>query len=316
MGQLRRFIKLNSGDGFNSWTIIEQAPRNKHNQVMWLCRCDCGNVSPVQSSRLRNGLSKSCGKNKCRPNAKRIVLEPGDVFNSWTVLELDTTPRKNTDTYYMCKCVCGTIRSVKGSRLKTGRARACGLGKCSFSYLNKSESLIGKVFGKLTVLDLDETYRKRTARRHKCICECGNIVLVRTSHLNNSYGKAGCGCGLVKKDVEPVLYNRIYKNYISHAKRRNINFDLDYNFFINLIRQPCYYCGTVDSNRAVLDRKTNPGYLDYNGVDRKDSKGSYSLNNVVTCCIDCNLIKNTMHHDDFIEMANKIAQKHPLKLCE
>lgn len=30
-------------------------------QVNWLCRCTCGEVRPVRSSRLRSGVTKSCG---------------------------------------------------------------------------------------------------------------------------------------------------------------------------------------------------------------------------------------------------------------
>lgn len=30
-------------------------------QVNWVCRCTCGNEKPVRSSRLRSGVTRSCG---------------------------------------------------------------------------------------------------------------------------------------------------------------------------------------------------------------------------------------------------------------
>ena len=49
------------GQKFNRLTVIERAENDKHNNAMWLCRCDCGNLCKATTSGLRNGNNQSCG---------------------------------------------------------------------------------------------------------------------------------------------------------------------------------------------------------------------------------------------------------------
>lgn len=46
---------------FGKLTVVRENGRNKNNLVIWECQCDCGNISNVLSSRLQNGMTKSCG---------------------------------------------------------------------------------------------------------------------------------------------------------------------------------------------------------------------------------------------------------------
>lgn len=42
-------------------TVIEPTKNHKGRELRWLCKCDCGNITYVQSSNLRNGHTRSCG---------------------------------------------------------------------------------------------------------------------------------------------------------------------------------------------------------------------------------------------------------------
>lgn len=42
-------------------TVLRENGRDKHNKVLWLCRCKCGNVITVRGSHLRSGNTISCG---------------------------------------------------------------------------------------------------------------------------------------------------------------------------------------------------------------------------------------------------------------
>src|SRR5574341_1251654 len=64
----------------------------------------------------------------------------------------------------------------------------------------KSESLVGKKFGKLLVL---RYLWSDGERRWLCQCECGNRSVVRTRSLN--YSTRSCGCIRVEKAA--VGYN-------------------------------------------------------------------------------------------------------------
>lgn len=50
------------GKRFGTLTVIEFAGVSKNRKTMWICKCDCGNVTnPIVGSNLRRGSPKSCG---------------------------------------------------------------------------------------------------------------------------------------------------------------------------------------------------------------------------------------------------------------
>ena len=67
--------------------------------------------------------------------------------------------------------------------------------------------------------------------------------------------------------------------------------------YFAIILQPCYYCGGRHVDLVL------------NGVDRVDSKGSYSIENSVPCCKTCNFMKGSMGKREFLDQAVAI-QKH------
>lgn len=92
--------------------------------------------------------------------SKRIELE-GKKFGLLTVAEY------LGDGKYSCKCECGKECVVLGDNLKRGHTTSCGCAKA------KTDNLVGKSFGRLTVLS---TYR--VGGRTMCKCEC-EIVFSR-----------------------------------------------------------------------------------------------------------------------------------------
>lgn len=49
------------GKKFGKLKVIRAAGLNKFNQVMWLCKCSCGDFTTTSSTNLVRGLSKTCG---------------------------------------------------------------------------------------------------------------------------------------------------------------------------------------------------------------------------------------------------------------
>ena len=49
------------GQRFGKLTVISKAGISKHGSVNWLCKCDCGNETIVNSNNLRRGHTLSCG---------------------------------------------------------------------------------------------------------------------------------------------------------------------------------------------------------------------------------------------------------------
>lgn len=55
-------IPIEPGAVYNYWTVLSPLyARSKSGQLMWLCRCRCGNERHVESYSLRSGKTKSCG---------------------------------------------------------------------------------------------------------------------------------------------------------------------------------------------------------------------------------------------------------------
>lgn len=54
-------LKNLTGERFGRLIVLSRA-KNKNNRVMWLCQCDCGNKTTVQSNHLSDGSTSSCGK--------------------------------------------------------------------------------------------------------------------------------------------------------------------------------------------------------------------------------------------------------------
>ena len=50
-----------TGMRFGRLVVIEPTNKRKNNEVLWLCKCDCGNEKITIGNSLRNGKTKSCG---------------------------------------------------------------------------------------------------------------------------------------------------------------------------------------------------------------------------------------------------------------
>jgi hypothetical protein len=62
---MKEYMDL-TGDIYGRWTVLERIPGRRSGDIMWLCRCECGETRPVAGKRLRSGITKSCGAFGCR----------------------------------------------------------------------------------------------------------------------------------------------------------------------------------------------------------------------------------------------------------
>jgi 5-methylcytosine-specific restriction endonuclease McrA len=108
-----------------------------------------------------------------------------------------------------------------------------------------------------------------------------------------------------------ALYQRCGKRRRKRTTRRACTIPFD--VFCTLIHTQCSYCGAGLMNACggkcgrKRDRIDEARVLHYNGLDRVDSAGIYEVDNVVPCCRDCNLAKNTMSHTEFCTWARRAA---------
>jgi dCMP deaminase len=98
--------------------------------------------------------------------------------------------------------------------------------------------------------------------------------------------------------------SRLYSIYKSTAKKRKLTFNINLTLFSQLIKQQCTYCTKRDSSYLT----TRDGIFTYNGLDRWHNTIGYEPNNVVTCCQQCNFLKNSMDGNEFIEWLSNILK--------
>lgn len=56
-----RVISKLYGQKFGKLTAIRPVELNKKKNVVWECQCECGNIAYIDSVRLKNGHTRSCG---------------------------------------------------------------------------------------------------------------------------------------------------------------------------------------------------------------------------------------------------------------
>ena len=54
-------VKDLTGQVFGRLTVLEPTGKRERYAIVWLCRCECGNLAEVSSSKLMENRVKSCG---------------------------------------------------------------------------------------------------------------------------------------------------------------------------------------------------------------------------------------------------------------
>ena len=113
-----------TGQKFGLLTAIEPTNERDGSNVVWKCKCDCGNETFASTTALTSGGKKSCG---CLLKATRRNLS-GQTFGKLTVLEA-TDERQSGSVVWLCRCDCGNTARVSSRRLTQGAITSCGCDK-------------------------------------------------------------------------------------------------------------------------------------------------------------------------------------------
>jgi len=90
---------------------------------------------------------------------------------------------------------------------------------------------------------------------------------------------------------------RAFHGYKSNAKKRGINFSLDFEQFVSFANVPCEYCGCEVSNLGNI------------GIDRIDNTEGYEFENLVSCCKICNWMKSDLTYTEFVTHCKRIVDR-------
>ena len=136
-------------------------------------------------------------------------------FDRLTVIK-EKGKNKQGGIMWLCVCDCGNETAVTGACLKNGHTKSCGClrdEKTTRRNRNRALKLKGKRFGRLLVIKRASKF-KHNKCVWECICDCGNIIIVRGSALKR--GQKSCGCYTKeaiskgsKKDLIGQKFNRL-----------------------------------------------------------------------------------------------------------
>lgn len=258
-----------TGKKFGRLTPLEHTHIN--GVSAWKCRCDCGNIIVVRSGNLKSGNTTSCGCSK-RENLKN------KKFNRLKVIEYD---KHKGGSYWVCKCDCGNITSVRAGSLKGGHTKSCG---CA-----RREKLEGRTFSYLTVV---EHISNSHPISYKCRCVCGKEKIYRREQLVRGLVKS-CGCKTkdllrehnTKHGLSKTKEYRRHLNRMSKQRRNKRSMVLDIEWTPELeISLSNYYkkCVVCGSDKDLCTDHVQPL-----------SKGfGLKPGNAVRLCMSCNLYKS------------------------
>lgn len=252
-------IKIVVGKVYERLTVVERVENSPNGRTRWLCRCECGRFATVAGSHLNCGNIKSCGclrgefvqkratnhgftnhpfygrwaaivQRCCSPTscnyvrygARGIKLhpewrqEPGKFIQYFIdmypnldelIAQKYQIDRINNDGNYEP----GNVRLVTPADNMNNRG---GLKK------NKSIlDLTGQRFGRLVALEIAGKH-VRGRLPWKCLCDCGNEKVVRSSLLTNGNTRS-CGC-LAKESTQKThgLRNHPLFTRWAHMRQR------------------------------------------------------------------------------------------------
>ena len=146
-----------TGKKFGRWTVLYKTDkRTKNRNIIYHCKCECGNEKDVDAYTLSSGQSKSCGclNNELRAERGRQskIDLTGQRFGKLIALYSVYSEEKDKHTIWHCKCDCGNECDIDMGNLRSGKSQSCG---CTQS---KQEEKIIKL---LTQANLPFTYQEK-----------------------------------------------------------------------------------------------------------------------------------------------------------
>lgn len=143
-----------------------------------------------------------------------------------------------------------------------------------------------------------------------CRCVCGKLRVKSSSSLHSETNK-GCGCKQQQRILEKIIKEdgailKVIRRYKADSKDTGRVFALTLDQCKTLFGGLCFYCNAVP---ARISQAISGKIFFYNGIDRVDSTKGYTIDNCVSCCSQCNMMKGTLCQSLFIERCREIARR-------
>lgn len=123
------------GQRFGRLTVLSFSSSRKRGneepELLWTCKCDCGNECEASTHILNSGHKNSCGCLQKEMRASygwtaKIDDKAGKRFGRLTAIEI-SHKAETGQIYWRCRCDCGTeSHMVRAGALNSGEVKSCG----------------------------------------------------------------------------------------------------------------------------------------------------------------------------------------------
>jgi len=177
---------------FGKLLVIKCTDQRYHNQVVWECQCDCGNLCLIPEGRLGKS-TKSCGCYKKERFGQHRKLDlTGETFGNLVTIR-PTDKRQGNKIVWECKCNCGRTTYTASSDLRSGKSLSCGWGKCNNNYKH----------GKSNTVEYSRYYSERNSKRREA------LDLIWTPEMEKSLKKSQRSC-VVCGSTKKLCIDHVY----------------------------------------------------------------------------------------------------------
>jgi hypothetical protein len=172
---------------------------------------------------------------------------------------------------------------------------------------------LGQKFGKYTVIDSEIKINREA--QILCQCDCGVINTVSCYTLLNEKSKGCLECNNTrKKDENPTwkgfenISGKYYGRIKRGAKKRNIVFDVEIEYFNKLLVEQNFKC-KLSGLEISFSHSKKDNYKATASIDRIDSNKGYIVGNLQWINKNVNLMKNHFNQDYFLEICERITEQ-------
>ena len=124
---MSRYAKNLIGKTFGQWTVVSRQLNAKNASARWFCRCNCGTEKTHVAGTLFRGGTKSCG---CDKFSLQSIVHTKDLighrFGRLIVMSRNGSTKNNKGSKWLCKCDCGSSKTVSAQSLKRKTTQSCG----------------------------------------------------------------------------------------------------------------------------------------------------------------------------------------------
>lgn len=206
---------------------------------------------------------------------------------------------------WKCLCDCGAEYTTTARLLKSGQTQSCGCYQKDRVKEIRSQNLIGRQFGRLTVTKkLGKLQEKNNPNIYwECSCSCGNKTVVSTGGLNFGHSQScGCAtrdaakqmCGPKHPNWNPLISNE-EREYNKKYRRSN---QYEFQVWSKAIKErDNYTCQICNIRGGKLASHHLKSWIQYPEL-------RYDLENGICLCVHC----HTLFHKKYKYKNNTAEQ--------